>query len=368
MSRNVDIAATADDFLSGEGALYTTRTTTYPLRCQLELGSWTVDSVSRTITEIRHQHPQAVERSEAWARRLIGTPFCYETRLPAHPRNTIRIRFQTFDCITYVYTVVALAAAKGFDDFVSTLYHIRYAAPHDGTADEEPLSGNFIDFACESLLFNAVESGLLCDITESVGDGLELVPIRMTLQPLRRPALHDPSETTVYPRYKDRQIDTYVIRSGSLEHLDPSRIASGDVIVFTRGATDASGKPHAGLVAHAGFALAQGGAIHLLQATRAYYVRSRPSGGKTYASIAGHPEKELPGVCIAGEYLGDDASVIHDNAKCYGYDMDMPRTLASYARDNFFGVKFLRPVSHGRADDSAVAESFSFGGSSTYTP
>ena len=316
------------------------------LRCALELGSWTPESLDRAIRQRRVEHSTPTQRLAAWTRDFVGIPFQYETLLPPLPDNTLRVRLASFDCITLIYHLIALCDSESLDDFVRRLYRIRYVAPHDGTLSNDPQSGTLFDFGCESLLINCVEQHILEDVTALVAAGSALSQLRMVLCPVNRPAEHDLAQTKVYPRYPGRVIDTVVIPSDAVSRLDPAKLQSGDIVIFTRGTHTSAGAPQSCLVSHSGVLLKRGSLVGFMHATKNYYVRDVDAADEPLHArcLPGHPEKLLPGVALSGEYLGDSCTVVHEGITYYGYHLNKARTLASYAEDIFFGIKILRPV------------------------
>src|ERR1044072_5631791 len=88
----------------------------------LQLDPWNPELLAATISRLRGEHSEPVERASAWCQLLLNTPFECETKLAPLDDNLVRVRFTSFDCITFVYTVVALANAKDFEDFLARLY------------------------------------------------------------------------------------------------------------------------------------------------------------------------------------------------------------------------------------------------------
>ena len=322
------------------------------LRCALELGTWTPRSLDTAIRQRRADHTTPTQRLAAWARDFLGVPFQYETLLPPLPGNTLRVRLASFDCITLIYHLVALCDAESLDDFVRRLYRIRYLPPHNGALSNHPESGTLFDFGCESLLINCVERNILEDVTTHVAEGAAVSQIQMVLSPVTRPAEHDLTQTKVYPRYPGRSIDTAVIPSGAVSRLDPARLRSGDIVIFTRGSHTSVGAPQPCLVSHSGVLIKQGPVVGFIHATKNYYVRDVDAAEEPIRSrhLPGHPEKLLPGVAFAGEYLGDSCTIVHEGITYYGYRFDRARTLASYAENIFFGIKIFRPRSSNLQD------------------
>src|SRR5215470_14805286 len=76
------------------------------IEAQLELGpQWTISRV-QNLLKTAPDHPNA--RIEFIAHQFIGTPFIFESNLPIPPKGRIRVRLESFDCITFIYTILAL--------------------------------------------------------------------------------------------------------------------------------------------------------------------------------------------------------------------------------------------------------------------
>lgn len=307
-------------------------------RYVLELGKWEIDSLEALMQRLKAKGTTAGDSVVAWVDSLANTPFRFETRLPPIPVDTMRVRLASFDCITFAYHVLALAGSNSFDNYLRRLYALRYVPNDEATINNDPYAGNFIDFACEALLINAVQSGMLEDVTSSFVSQVEQVS--MTLHPLSRPALHDPASTLVVPKYPGLRINTSVILTG--QQLT-NTLQEGDLIVFTRGAFDKNGQPQPTFVCHVGFVRKVAGVTSMIHATRHYY-RCQKQPLPPVETLVGYPDHYLPGVVVAGSFLGDDYAIEHNDQKYHGYDWDQPRELLDYATHNFPAFKIFRPI------------------------
>jgi hypothetical protein len=298
----------------------------------LQLDPWNPELLAATIRRLRGEHSEPGERASAWCQLLLNTPFEFETKLAQLDDNLVRVRFTSFDCITFVYTVVALANAKDFEDFLARLYRVRY------------YEATLIDFACEALLFNCMDQGLLVDVTAEVVAPTHLLELNMELIPIERPAEHDPDRARVFPRYPNRRMTTSIALAAGLGERIPG-VRSGDIVMFTKGVRKPTGEPHPTLASHAAFAIVDAnGCVGFIHATRSYHLDPAKVLPANVRCLPGHPEKKLPGVVPGCSYIGDDKTVEFGSMKYFGYDRSKARSLASYAAENFLGVKFLRPV------------------------
>ena len=81
------------------------------------------------IKQIFHETPElrsltVCERLRFWAGRFIGSPYI-ESPL-GEGKNVPRLRFDGFDCMTYVETCRALTISEKFDEILPNLDRIRY--------------------------------------------------------------------------------------------------------------------------------------------------------------------------------------------------------------------------------------------------
>ena len=187
----------------------------------------------------------ANERISFVARALLGTPFCAESSLAILPPGILRVRLETLDCITFLYTTIALAAARDLDQFVRHLFALRYHGAETGRIDSDPEHGNIYDYVEESLLRKAIDHGYLVDITERVADPSSLANATADLQPMRRETALDPANAVVTPKYGAGQFTTSFIPQGAFSCLTANVVRSGDILLMTR-ALAGEGLPAAG--------------------------------------------------------------------------------------------------------------------------
>lgn len=312
------------------------------MRLSLELGRHTSEELDRRLRDMAQARLSPSARAHIWASALLGTPFEYESSLPALSSDTLRVRLASFDCITFVYSVIALASAASFDQYLMRLREIRYKTTEVANGAKQL---ELLDFACEALLFNCLDNGILRDVTESIVGENERETYAVSLRPLRRPKKHDPGEQWVYPRYEGRQLNTSVIPVARLASLDLGAIEDGDVVLFSRGLLTAGGQPAPLFVAHAGFAARFGATLGLIHATGNYTTAGHDTGTRTY--LDGQKLCEVLGVSALCEYMGDHSMMKIGDHTYYGYWADKRRSIADYALSNFRGVKVLRICEHG---------------------
>ncbi len=99
-------------------------------RYRLELGPrWSVAKLNWLLQKAQN-HLDAGCRLAFIARSFLeeNTPFEFEEDLPSVPSEMVRARLESFDCVTFIYTMVALCHAKTTEEFIRNLRRIRYAS------------------------------------------------------------------------------------------------------------------------------------------------------------------------------------------------------------------------------------------------
>ncbi|WP_373928023.1 N-acetylmuramoyl-L-alanine amidase-like domain-containing protein [Abyssibacter sp.] len=323
--------------------LTTIDTGSYSLACSLELGRWTEEGLSTALLRMQDSEIPPSGRLAYWSWKFVGTPFGYESALQPVGENALRVRLASFDCITFIYNVLALANAENFRSYVQRLYKIRYRSNDRGLLENNAQYGNFFDFAYESLVLNCINVGFLEDVTEEIVGSANLIYVRMKLKPFSRPADRDILQETIYPRFPEHEIKTSVIPAQRIKQIPANHFKSGDIILFTHGAEDKSGLHKQFFVCHAGVAWVRSGKVLLMHATKNYYTSAnRILELRASDCLFGDQRFAQPGVALAGEYLGDQATLTRRGVKYYGYSADKERLMADYAH-NFLGIKVLRP-------------------------
>lgn len=316
------------------------------MRCDIDLGAHSEESIAALLRSTMGR-PRG-ERLSLLAQKFLGTPFAFETRLPPIPDDCLRVCLASFDCITLIYHLIALALAEDFDEYVDRLYRVRYMPTASRSISNDPEKGTIFDFACEALLENAVDQAFVMDITAEVAGDIRLMPIKVKLTRMRRPKQHDEIEAQLVPRFGERSISSDFIPSQHLGGIARTAVKSGDIILFTLGAVAPNGAARTLLVRHAAVALCESGELHFIHASKDFCLRrdnaALDSGICTGRFLNDDPRCELIGVGVAGCYAGDENAVDVEGVRYFAYDQSRPRPLEDYARENFVGVKFLRLV------------------------
>lgn len=308
--------------------------------CQLELGDLTRDQLEALLVEARTAVASPGKRVAWMAERLLHTPFEYESRLPIPPRNHMRLRLASFDCMTFVYTVIALAAATGLQDAITRLRSLRY---REEPIDSDPESGNIFDFAEESLLVNAVALKYVADVTMELGghDGTE--DITTSLASTARPFGQDPQRRLATPKLGNAPLRVRSLHTPLLARLVAPWIEDGDIVLLRRARTPSSVLVHHLVIA----SVREDGTTGFIHATRNFrcYPAPDPARAPSHTGIFYDPERtrEQMGVSLGTKHAGDHASFERDTLPYHGYTA-APRALSDYAQTNFDGAFVLRAI------------------------
>jgi hypothetical protein len=207
---------------------------------QLELGPWwTVEAIDELLARTAARELSPGERLLAVAEPFLreNTPYQEESSLEEPPDGTIRVRLETFDCITFIYTIVALAGAASFAELVRRLLAIRYDGP--------PARDRLIHYAWNSAR-RMIDLGLVRDVTAELVEPARLGvrTVRLGILPDGRPFLPHGScgDWNLGQEVSARFIPTALVRA-----VEP-RLQAGDVMLLI-----ASKDPgeYPGIVAHA---------------------------------------------------------------------------------------------------------------------
>lgn len=314
------------------------------LRCWLDIGAHTPETLTAWLRHLDATTCSPEEKAACIAYKMLGTPFQFESQKAHIPSDAINVCLSNFDCVTLIYHVLALTLANSFEEYVRRLFEIRYECGVTPRVSNEQRDGTRFEFACESLLENAVERGFLRDITASIAPGA-LLTVRVMLQPMARPREHDAEECLVYPRRGERTIASDFIPTQHIARIAKGAVKTGDIVVFTLGAFNADGSRRNLLIRHLGIAIEGPEQINMLHATKDFFWRPDNTDIRDCKAsgvfIQNDSQRELIGVGVAGEYAGDEHIAEIDGVKFFGYHQTRQRALSSYAQ-NFVGVKFLR--------------------------
>lgn len=304
---------------------------------RLELGDrWTPDAVDQKIKEVRRSNSAMGDRLAAWAELLIGTPTQTESSLPPLDRHEVRVRLASLDCITLIYTGLALARATDFESFIAELVSLRYGDSESRGVDNDPLEGNFLDFACDSLLTQAVRRGCLADVTteflERESDGVEL---STWLGGHSRDLRFDPLSQTVRPFFGEREFSRLFIRKEQLASALSKHLRRGDIVLASKG----SGLPT--LIHHCFVASTEPSAASYIHASLNGYFYSPLA----YAELARDPLQFVLhqcGVSRGAGYVADDFIVKMGARSLYPYYRDVDRTVDDAISHTFSAALVLR--------------------------
>lgn len=316
------------------------------LRCQLELGRWSISSVNQLLKDAWSKTSTSGERVNYIIENLLGTPFAFESNLPILPDGTLRVRLQDFDCITLVYYVLALSQSRDFSQFVDNLYTIRYCNPESRKVLNNPDTGNIFDFACDSILKNAVEKSFIKDITSHLVPPKRLQSFAVQLKRFQRPKAFDKDQLFVTPKYGEREVEASFITAESLDEINIDSVNSGDLVLFSRGPINKDGTTATLLIGHFAFIHKEDNELYFIHATRSYQQKkSNPHQSHSLSTgiFYDHENtKEQLGVSFGGHYLGDEMTLRLNGDVFHCFDQSQKRPLKSYFLDIFWGMKFFR--------------------------
>lgn len=313
-------------------------------RCLLELGDrW---DLSRLEAELRrHTSLTPQQRASVWARLLIGTPFCFESNLQEPPDGTLRVRLASLDCVTFIYTLVALATATSIDDFVANLARIRYSDSSERLCSDG-VTGNMFHFVEESLLEGAVAQQLLEDVTERIAQTSDVAQFEVQLDHIRRPKRTDKQSLTVAPLRPGRVLRTTVLPVDHIGNVAADRFLDGDIVIFMKNPVASEGDLKRILVRHLGVIVKQSSSLTFIHSSRNFALRlecedhaSAQSTGIFY-DIEQHCEQL--GVDFCGQYAGEEYELTLEEERYHAMRQSEPRELSDYAKDKFDGIKILR--------------------------
>ena len=122
------------------------------------------DEAQAILEKFEHE-PALIERLDKFSKNFVGLPYGKGGPLGEGPQGKYDqdplYRFDTFDCTTYVETIMALAIARNVDEFEHHLDHIRYK---DGEVDYLKRN-HFTDL--QWIPFN-VENGYMLEINHQI--------------------------------------------------------------------------------------------------------------------------------------------------------------------------------------------------------
>lgn len=309
----------------------------------LELGRWTPKGIEELLVQVRAFSDDQAERLVQIARCLRRTAFAFESRLPVPKCNEVRVRLASLDCVTFIYTVMALARANSFEDFIWNLCSIRYLDWRRSGLDSDPSTGNIFDFVYESLCENSVGLGFLADVTAEVAGPRGVTPVLGELASFHRHHAFDACELMVTPKLGTRGVCMRMLLQADFDRLAAPQLRSGDIVLLGKGGS----RMVPGLINHLVIADCQQGNMHFLHCTRNFAwcpsAVSASAGQHTGIFMDGDARREQLGVEYGGEHAGDHLALYIEGLSYHGYIQTRRRELANYAGENFDFALVLRP-------------------------
>lgn len=316
------------------------------IKCQLELGKWSVDSINLLLDSAwgKYAFPSR-ERLMYITQQFLCTPFCFESNLPILEDGVLRVRLEDFDCITFIYYMLALCNSYNFIEFAHNLYRIRYLSTEKKLICNNPDIGNIFDFPCDSILKNATEMRLLYDITTDLIDSKYLETMSVELKRFKRPKAFDKDELFVTPKFGERTVTDSFITSSHFDKVDFTQLSSGDIVVFSRGPINKDGSKASLLIGHFAFVCKENDNVHFIHVTRNYRRRITSQENDRYSTGVFYDDDqkcEQLGVCYGGVFAGDEFTLTADIGYYHCFDQNIKRTLSDYFLNNFWGMKIFR--------------------------
>ena len=205
--------------------------------------------------------PSCGETMIRFASRFVGAPYTAGT-LEGDTVEQLVVNLQTFDCTTFVESVLALTRARMLEQTSAESYRAQLAAIRyrggviDGYASRLHY---FSDWIADN-----ERRGIVADITRQAGGVPDTLQLDfMSRNADRYPALrNDPAQTARITECEKQLRGTvvYYLPTRLVETATPSIIQSGDIIAFTTGIDGLD-------IAHTGIALRQGSEVYLLHAS-----------------------------------------------------------------------------------------------------
>jgi Protein of unknown function (DUF1460) len=315
-----------------------------PLPVQIDTWRWTADELNDLLAVSHSVCADASARCAFWAMRLYGTPFIFESTIAPIPR-TVAVRLSSFDCITFLYAVIALANARSVPEFLEVYARLRYS-PIAPAGPADPVGFGLLHFAEEALLELAVKAGYLRDITGDVAL-TSTREVSVLLGPVQRPKGHDPDELVVTPAFGQRIMKQDMILPAEIPAKAEGKIRSGDIVFFTKSKPDrAPVEVGSLLINHGGVCIVEDNLIYFIHSTRSFAWRedAMPHDPPRHTGIYlnGDIRRELIGVGFAGEPVADELKVKVGHLTYHGYDQSRKRLVRDYACDIFQGAMFFR--------------------------
>lgn len=229
---------------------------------RLELGKWTVEKINemlRKAQQIKDPNERICYIIEQFK---PNAGFVYDSQLPILEKGKLRIRLSDFDCITFIYYMLAMNQARDFNEFADNYKKLRYKNPEELGVDNDPENGNIYDFTYESLYENAAERGFVSNVTKEAANG-HLTTVSTTLKPVIRDSTHDKKKQLVSPKvHNGEKVSAQVISVDDYKKMDKSKVRTGDIITFTGGGNKKV------IFTHNAFAIVKNGEIYMTHASK----------------------------------------------------------------------------------------------------
>ncbi|MCA1441955.1 DUF1460 domain-containing protein [Ensifer sp. IC4062] len=310
--------------------------------CLIEFGPHSTQAVEEFIIRLSERDLAPHAKTDQAAKFLLGTPFYPESALPIPRRGVLRLRLETLDCVTLVYTVIALARSKSLIDFAQNLACLRYR--DENSLDSNPDQGTILDFCSESLIVQGVHLGYLRDVTCECVHWSLVRSYSAFERPIQRPEQFDPEKRVVRRKIGSEMIASTFIPTEHLDQVESDNVKSGDILLFTRSKDDQCGN----LVSHCAIAVVMDDILTFIHASRnASCRRDVPvnfAGRHTGLFYQGDARIEQLGVSLSYWPTEPDVVAMAEGQNLYGYDDTRIRSLTDYCRNcGFTGVKIMRP-------------------------
>lgn len=320
-------------------------TTINGIPCQLELGKWSIDKINLLLQEAWQHSSDANDRVLFIAKKFFSTPFLFDAKLPIVKNGLMRIRFESFDCQTFIQHMIALCKSRTFEEFVLHLYEIEYLHPETKEINNHPETGNRFIFGCESILINCVNRGHVSEITERVINPNLLTALAIDIKPIQRPPIYDPLMLFMSPKYGEKARTEYFITKDHFDQIDFSQLKSGDIALLSKG-EECNGIKQGIFIRHFVFLEIEHDKIYFVHASKDFAWRpiaTRKSAHQhtgIYFDLA--HKKEHLGVSYGAKYVGDELITHFQGLDYYAYNPEIKREFNEYFKANFWGVKFIR--------------------------
>lgn len=181
-----------------------------------EPGSMTPAVIDTLLHNAQKSHSDEGEKIDAISAHFLGTAYKANTLIgSARNPETMVVRLDGVDCMTYVENVEALRRSNSYDEFVNNLRLVRYK---DGRVDFRSRNHFFLNWPTNNAPF-------VVDVTQIVGDAASR---RVTKQ------LNIPRPKPLIAGIPSVEISAYYIPGHRINDTMMGRLKSGDYVgVYT---------------------------------------------------------------------------------------------------------------------------------------